>query len=105
MATFLYRLGRPAFRRRWYVALLWGAVPAAVGFGAATAPAASDDGTGTAPTAPAPGHGYGLIGMRERAKKLGGQLEVWSKPGAGTEIDLRVPAQVAYRRMKTTSRG
>ena len=43
-----------------------------------------------------PGH-FGLIGMRERAKKLGGQLEVWSRPGAGTEIDLRVPADVAYR--------
>jgi signal transduction histidine kinase/ligand-binding sensor domain-containing protein len=44
-----------------------------------------------------PGH-YGLIGMRERAKKLGGHLEIWSKPEAGTEIDLRVPAHVAYRR-------
>jgi RND superfamily putative drug exporter len=43
MATFLYRLGRLAFRRRWYVALLWVAVLAAVGFGAAKAPAASDD--------------------------------------------------------------
>ena len=43
-----------------------------------------------------PGH-YGLIGMRERARKLGGQLEIWSRPGAGTEIALRVPAHVAYR--------
>src|SRR5205823_6542220 len=43
MATFLSRLGRLAFRRRWYVALLWVAVLAAVGFGAATAPAAPDD--------------------------------------------------------------
>ncbi|MEV6751577.1 MMPL family transporter [Streptomyces sp. NPDC051214] len=44
MATLLYRLGRLAFRRRWYVALLWAAVLGAVGFGAATAPAASDEG-------------------------------------------------------------
>ena len=44
------------------------------------------------------GH-FGLIGMRERAQKLGAQLEVWSKPGAGTEVDLRVPAAVAYRRL------
>jgi signal transduction histidine kinase/ligand-binding sensor domain-containing protein len=43
-----------------------------------------------------PGH-FGLIGMRERAEKLGAQLEVWSRPGAGTEVDLRVPARVAYR--------
>ncbi|QIY74042.1 MMPL family transporter [Streptomyces sp. RLB1-33] len=42
MATFLYRLGRTAFRRRWYVALIWMAVLAAVGFGAAKAPAAPD---------------------------------------------------------------
>jgi signal transduction histidine kinase/ligand-binding sensor domain-containing protein len=51
-----------------------------------------------------PGH-FGLLGMRERAKKLGGHLEIWSKPGAGTEIDLRVPANVAYERPKKTSLG
>jgi signal transduction histidine kinase/ligand-binding sensor domain-containing protein len=43
-----------------------------------------------------PGH-FGLVGMRERAKKLGAQLEVWSRPGAGTEVDLRVPGKVAYK--------
>ncbi|WP_405923723.1 MMPL family transporter [Streptomyces sp. NBC_00035] len=42
MATFLYRLGRLAFRRRWFAALLWVAVLGGVGFGAATAPAAPD---------------------------------------------------------------
>ncbi|MER5665197.1 MMPL family transporter, partial [Streptomyces mirabilis] len=42
MATFLYRLGRTAFRRRWYVALIWVAVLGAVGFGAVKAPAAPD---------------------------------------------------------------
>lgn len=51
-----------------------------------------------------PGH-FGLLGMRERAQRLGGQLEVWSKPGAGTEIDLRVPAEVAYRRSQAAARG
>ena len=34
-----------------------------------------------------PGH-FGLLGMRERAKKLGAHLEVWSKPGAGTEVEF-----------------
>ena len=43
MATFLYKLGRLAFRRRWSFLLLWVAVLAAVGFGAASAPAAPDD--------------------------------------------------------------
>jgi putative drug exporter of the RND superfamily len=44
MANFLYRLGRLAFRRRWYVAVMWLAVLGAVGFGAAKAPSAPDDG-------------------------------------------------------------
>ncbi|MFC9846824.1 MMPL family transporter [Streptomyces sp. NPDC060223] len=43
MATFLYRLGRLAFRRRWFAALLWVAVLGGVSMGAATAPAASDE--------------------------------------------------------------
>ena len=49
-----------------------------------------------------PGH-FGLLGMRERTKKMGGDLQIWSKPGAGTEIDLSVPAHIAYRHSKTTS--
>jgi signal transduction histidine kinase/ligand-binding sensor domain-containing protein len=51
-----------------------------------------------------PGH-FGMTGMRERATKLGGQVEVWSNVGAGTEVDLRVPARVAYRRSQSVSRG
>jgi signal transduction histidine kinase len=43
-----------------------------------------------------PGH-WGLLGMQERAKKIRANLTLWSKPGAGTEIDLRVPSRVAYR--------
>jgi RND superfamily putative drug exporter len=43
VATFLYRWGRLAFRRRWYVALVWAAVLAAVGLGALKAPGASDE--------------------------------------------------------------
>ncbi|MFI5757564.1 MMPL family transporter [Streptomyces sp. NPDC051569] len=41
MATFLYKLGRLAFRRRRYVLLVWVALLALAGFGAATAPAAT----------------------------------------------------------------
>jgi len=41
------------------------------------------------------GH-WGLQGMRERAKLLGGQLEVWSELDSGTEIQLSVPASIAY---------
>jgi signal transduction histidine kinase len=42
------------------------------------------------------GH-FGLIGMRERAQKIGATLDIWSSRGAGTEVELRVPAAIAYR--------
>jgi signal transduction histidine kinase/ligand-binding sensor domain-containing protein len=41
------------------------------------------------------GH-FGLIGMRERAKKIGGQLTLASRPGGGTDVTLRVPARAAF---------
>lgn len=34
--------------------------------------------------------------MRERVECLDGELEAWSEPGAGAEIELRVPASIAY---------
>jgi signal transduction histidine kinase/ligand-binding sensor domain-containing protein len=39
---------------------------------------------------------WGLQGMRERAKRIGAQLDLWSRPGAGTEIELKIPAGLAY---------
>jgi len=67
-----------------------------------------DDGRGISETVldagGRPGH-FGLLGMRERAKQLGANIEVWSKPGAGTEIDVRVPAEVAYRPSQAATRG
>ena len=39
---------------------------------------------------------WGLPGMRERALKIGGRLDVWGGAGSGTEVELRVPASVAY---------
>ena len=38
----------------------------------------------------------GLPGMRERASAFNGDLNVWCQPGAGTEIELKVPAHMAY---------
>ena len=40
---------------------------------------------------------WGLQGMRERARKIDAHLELWSRPGAGTEVELKVPAATAYR--------
>ncbi len=39
---------------------------------------------------------FGLPGMRERATIMGAKLTVWSELDAGTEVELRVPAAVAY---------
>ncbi|PPS90727.1 MMPL family transporter [Streptomyces sp. MH60] len=63
MATFLYRLGRAAFRRRWLVTLLWLVVLGGVGLGAAKAPAAGDDGTSFMPGIEAQ-KAFDLIGER-----------------------------------------
>jgi signal transduction histidine kinase len=39
---------------------------------------------------------YGLAGMRERAELVKGTLTLWSERGSGTEIELTIPASVAY---------
>lgn len=49
-----------------------------------------DDGQGFNPEQVPPGH-YGLIGLNERVKLLGGQLVLKSCPGAGTRIEVTVP--------------
>jgi PAS domain S-box-containing protein len=50
----------------------------------------ADDGRGFDPMV-AQG-GVGLVGMRERVEELGGQIEVKSRPGEGTEVTVRVPS-------------
>ena len=42
------------------------------------------------------GKHFGMLGMRERAAKIGGALTVTSQIGAGTEITLLVPGRTAY---------
>jgi ligand-binding sensor domain-containing protein len=41
------------------------------------------------------GH-FGLHGMRERAKLVGGKLAVWSELESGSEVELSIPAVRAY---------
>ena len=45
------------------------------------------------------GH-WGLAGMRERAENIGARFDIWSRTGAGTEVRVAVPLDVA----KTTTR-
>lgn len=58
-----------------------------------------DDGNGIDPAILGQGHRkghFGLPGMRERARKIGARLDVWSGTGAGTEIELRIAGNIAY---------
>jgi signal transduction histidine kinase len=41
------------------------------------------------------GH-FGLPGMRERAENVGGRLEVRTRLDSGTEVELSIPAAIAY---------
>jgi signal transduction histidine kinase len=54
-----------------------------------------DDGRGfDASTAFASGNEhFGLIGMRERAKRMGGNVSLVTRPGEGTELNLKVPVK------------
>ncbi|MEQ4719126.1 sensor histidine kinase [Nonomuraea sp. B19D2] len=49
-----------------------------------------DDGTGFAPQKPA--DGFGLDGMRQRVRGVGGTLDIESEPGQGTAVAAAVPA-------------
>ncbi len=59
----------------------------------------SDDGVGLPGEIVAKGHKpghFGLLGMRERAQRIGGALSVENRPGGGVEIIVKVPARLAY---------
>jgi signal transduction histidine kinase len=59
----------------------------------------ADDGQGFDPSSVISKTGYGLIGMRQRAERLNGKLEINSAPGLGTEVRAWVPeARVGGRR-------
>ncbi|MFJ9584604.1 sensor histidine kinase [Streptomyces acidicola] len=49
----------------------------------------TNDGTATTPTVP--GGGYGLMGMRERAHSVGGDLHAGPRPDGGFEVTTALP--------------
>jgi len=55
-----------------------------------------DDGAGFAASPPAKpdpsSGGFGLIAMRQRVRRLAGQLEIESEPGSGTAVSASLPA-------------
>lgn len=52
----------------------------------------TDDGQGFEPDKFSPGH-FGLIGLNERVKLLGGQFRLQSSPGQGTRVEATIPLQ------------
>jgi signal transduction histidine kinase len=53
-----------------------------------------DDGAGFDTAAPVPSGHFGLIGIRERVEKLGGDSQIHSQPGKGSAIEVSVPLDV-----------
>lgn len=53
----------------------------------------SDNGRGISEEEMASSRSLGLLGMRERASLVGGELNLQGAPGAGTTVTLRVPLQ------------
>jgi two-component system NarL family sensor kinase len=49
-----------------------------------------DDGKGFSPQAPKLGR-FGLVGLDERVRLLGGELRVTSRPGGGARLEAALP--------------
>lgn len=63
-----------------------------------------DDGGGFDP-ASVPSDRYGLVGMAERARLLGGALTVATAPGAGTRVEARIPLSTPPTATESPERG
>ena len=78
-----------------------GGIELEIGYGsAALSLFVRDDGVGIAKSAiaePGRANHFGLVGMRERAARISSRIEIFTRPGAGTEVHLRVPATMAYQ--------
>jgi signal transduction histidine kinase len=61
--------------------------------------AVEDNGAGFDPHVNSLSRGFGLISMQERADRIGGDLTILTKPGAGTKIHLLLPI------LRTTNTG
>ena len=55
-----------------------------------------DNGTGFSPGLGMTGstkHGFGLVGIHERARILGGRLDIRSSPGTGSTVIVTLPLE------------
>ncbi len=60
-----------------------------------------DDGKGFDMKHQADSGGFGLIGMSQRADRMGGELSIVSRPGRGTEIAVSLPSPSPHREHET----
>lgn len=61
----------------------------------------TNDGAKVAP-GPVSGHGFGLVGMRERALSAGGTFHAGPQPGGGFEVVSTLPLPIDHRGQKET---
>ena len=94
----VYRFAREALRNAFHHAKAHN-IEAEITYGESFLLRIRDDGVGIDPKVISQGRRdghWGLPGMRERAESLGAAMEVWSESGAGTEVQLTIPATIAY---------
>lgn len=66
------------------------------GFAAPALSAIANPGS-PAPAPREPGHGFGLIGMQERARLLDGTMRIGSCPGEGAQLEVMIPLEQQRR--------
>jgi len=62
-------------------------------FGGTVEMTVSDDGKGIGAREASDGGSLGIVGMRERVRALGGQLEITGHPGRGTSVRVSIPGR------------
>lgn len=88
----VYRIVQEGLRNIWQHAAATEVMVTLERKGAVVRLAIVDDGAGFARSAPGWQAGLGLASMEERARLLGGTLTIASSPGAGTRIEVTLPA-------------
>ncbi|HSH93374.1 MAG TPA: PAS domain-containing sensor histidine kinase, partial [Roseimicrobium sp.] len=61
-----------------------------------------DNGVGFSEAKSPKSNSFGILGMRERAWSVGGELEIGGRPGQGTTVILRIPVTVADQSPRVT---
>lgn len=99
----IYRIGYEAIRNA-YKHSNGNRLQVSLRYGKDVAVCVSDNGVGIDPVVADQGANrhFGLRGMRERAARIGGKLNIASSPDSGTEVTILVPATVAFEESRVT---